>query len=138
MSKKPNVTPIDVDNQQVDLIDAGFERLEDRLIENRPPKIKWGMIYRDKMNDARKIQYLEKLAATMNQAASKIQDERNALGEMCEQKEKQLKIMQSQVNQNNLMLQTEITRMNAQRQQYNATIAALNTKIRELESGNQC
>ena len=72
-----------------DLITAGFEKLDPKLLPKQPPKINWGMLYKQK-SDAEKIRYLEKLASAMNHAASLIQDERNELGRLCELTEAQL------------------------------------------------
>lgn len=126
-----------------DLVAAGFHRLDPDLIEQRPPKIKWGMVYSGKVkdpetgewwDDARRIVYLEKLAATMNHAAKLIQDERNVLLELIEKKANQLIAASEAVNRNNAMLQQQITEMNEKQQQFNTRVAELNTKIRELEA----
>jgi uncharacterized coiled-coil DUF342 family protein len=121
------------DHEHDDLVSAGFERLDPTLIERRPPKIQWGMIYKTRWSKDEKIAYLEKLAATMNQAAAKIQAERDELGRLCELKEQQLLKLAEAVRQNNAMLQQEITEMNAQRQDYNEDIARLNTELRALK-----
>ena len=111
----------------------GFERLDDNLISRRPPKIRWGKQFLE-MTDARKIEYLQKLASTMNHAAALIQEERNHLGALCEKKEEQLIKLDESVRRNNEMLQFEVTRMNEQRQGYNQHVAKLNARIRELEA----
>ena len=115
-----------------DFIAAGFERLDSHLIEKRPPKIKWGMLYQKK-SDAEKIMYLEKLASSMNHAAALIQNERNELCNLCELKERQLVKMAEAVQTNNAMLQHEVTRMNEQRQILNAELARLNAEVRALK-----
>ena len=71
----------------------------------------------------------------MNHAAYLIQRERNQLNDLIHKKEKMLIQMQEAVNKNNDMLQSEVTKMNAQRQGYNKHVAELNQKIRELENG---
>jgi hypothetical protein len=119
-------------NDNGDIFAAGFERLDEKYITKRPPKINWGMIYKD-MPDAEKISYLEKLASSMNHAAALVQDERNELGRLCELKEGQIATMEEAVRQNNVMLQQEVTRMNTQRQDYNEIIKGLNQRIKELE-----
>ena len=118
-----------------DFIAAGFERLDPELIEKRPPKIRWGELYK-KLSDEAKIRYLEKLASTMNHAASLIQNERNQLMELCALKEQQLIKMSEAVSKNNAMLQHEVTRMNEQRQGYNRELARLNAQVRELSNGD--
>lgn len=114
-----------------DLIVAGFKKIEKINVIN-PPKINWGMIYKEKTADE-KIEYLEKLASSMNHAAKLIQDERNELGRLCELKETQLTKMNASLIANNNMIQQEITKMNLMRQDYNEQIKTLSSKIRELE-----
>ncbi len=121
--------------EQQDLIAQGFHRLDETLIEKRPPKISWGRIYKD-MTDQKKIEYLEKLASTMNHAASLIQGERNELNNLCELKENQLGKMKEAMDQNMNMLQTEVTKMNEQRQGFNAEVGRLNKIIKDLENGS--
>jgi uncharacterized protein YydD (DUF2326 family) len=116
-----------------DLVAKGFHRLDPKLLPTHPPKINWGKLYEDK-TDAEKIIYLEKLAATMNHAAYLIQTERNELGELCERKEAQIESMKQSLDQNNEMIQGTITQQNAERQQYNAAIVELKSKIKVLEN----
>jgi len=120
------------DGSEQDFIAAGFKKLDPNLIEKRPPKISWGKLYRAK-SDAEKITYLEKLAATMNYAASLIQDERNQLNKLCELKEQQLTKMAESVEANNAMLQQEVTRMNEDRQILNAELIRLTMLVKKLE-----
>lgn len=117
-----------------DLIDAGFHRLGKELVKDHPPKIQWGLIYRE-WADEDKVAYLEKLAAAMNHAAYLIQNERNQLGELCELKESQITALKAALDQNNAMIQGEITKMNAERQQYNGAIAGLNKQLKEAKRG---
>ena len=119
-----------------DLVAQGFHRLDENLIELRPPRITWLDGYKKKSPEA-KIEYLEKLASTMNHAARLVSDERDKMVELCVKKEKQLEVMSKQIEANNDMLQQEVTRMNAQRQGYNTEIARLGDRVRELESGNK-
>lgn len=116
-----------------DLVDAGFERLDPRLVEKRPPAIKWGMLYQRKTPE-QKMRYLERLASSMNQAAAKIQSERNELGRLCELKEAQLAQLSVAMRQNNDMIQSEVTRMNADRRQYRDEIAKLRAEVRALKA----
>ena len=118
-----------------DFVAAGFERLDPKLIEKRPPKISWGMLYQEK-SEEEKVKYLEKLASSMNHAARLIQDERDQLMELCALKEGQLTQMAEAVQINNEMLQQEVIRMNEQRQFYNAEVMRLNAEIKELKNGN--
>ena len=117
-----------------DLIE-GFKVLDSHLLERQAPKIQWGAKFK-LMNTEAQIKYLMNLASTMNHAAWLIQNERNQLITLCELKDNQLKAQQKSVNQNNEMLQSEVTKMNTQRQSYNKELARLNTRIRELERGD--
>lgn len=115
---------------QDDFVGAGFQRLDATAIEQHPPKIKWGQLYRD-MSMRAKIRYLERLASAMNHAAATIQNERDALGALCEKKEQQLATMARAVEQNNAMLQSEVTRMNEDRQQMLKEVARLRAELRK-------
>jgi len=114
-----------------DYVAAGFQALDVEL-PPRPKKIQWGRLYRDK-TDAQKITYLEKLAASMNEAAAKIQGERDALGQLCELKEQQLIQQSRAVAANNEMLQAEMTKMNLDKQEILKSCADLRARVRELE-----
>ena len=113
-----------------DFVGAGFERLDDTALEQHPPKIQWGQLYRD-MDYEHKVHYLERVASAMNHAAAKIQGERDALMNLCTQKEKQLQSMATQISQNNAMLQSEVTRMNSDKQQMLQEIARLRAEQRK-------
>lgn len=115
-----------------DILVEGFERLEPTLLESRAPKLRPLPKFFDR-EPARQIEYLMKLAATMNHAAKLIQDERDKLVKMMEKKEQQLEKMETAVRQNLEMLQGEVTRMNEERQGWNAESAQLRARIRELE-----
>jgi len=116
--------------KMADFVGAGFARLDDTALEQHPPKIQWGQLYRDMDADG-KIQYLERVASAMNHAAAKIQGERDAIMKLCEQKEKQLRVMNVQIQQNNAMLQSEVTRMNSDKQQMLQEIARLRAEQRK-------
>ena len=126
---------IEADNNQEDLIAAGFQRLDPELLVRRPPKIQWGVLYKA-FNDREKITYLQDLANSMNHAARLIQEERNDLLSKCDKKDGQLESMKSAMQQNMNMLQAEITRMNEDRRQTNKAIADLNKRVRELTKLN--
>ncbi len=115
-----------------DFVTKGFKRLPVKLINPNPPKIQWGKDYQN-WNKASKIRYLEKLAATMNHAADLIQTERNKLMELLVQKEKQVEVMKKGLDQNNEMIQGQITDSNAKVQEASRKIILLNRKVRELE-----
>ena len=122
-------------------ISDGWARLDPTKVEKRPPKIAWEpRFYEQPLED--QASYLMKLANSMNHAAKLLQDERDTLNEICWRQERQIETMNEQLSQNNLMLQTEVTRMNEERQLYNdaaieknGQIRALQERIRELENG---
>lgn len=118
--------------EQDDFVEAGFERLDDRAIEQNPPKINWGQLYLDKSFEDR-LAYAEKLASVMNQAAALIQKERDELNELCRNKERQLTTMSRAMAQNNAMIQSEVTRMNADKQEILKEVARLKSEIRSLK-----
>jgi seryl-tRNA synthetase len=117
---------------QEDYVALGLKRLDPHIVSGHPPKIAWGDKYKD-WTDKEKISYLEILACSMNHAADLIQKERNELNDLCGMKEKQLEKMSEAMTQNMDMLQSEITNMNIQKQDYHVCISELNAKIRELE-----
>jgi seryl-tRNA synthetase len=117
-----------------DFIGSGFKKIDPAVILKRPPQIKWGDKYK-KWDDGKKIRYLEKFARSMNHAADLLQNERNELLELVDKKDELLAQMNSMLGENNNLLQSEVTRMNAQRQHYAKEMAKLNTRIKELESG---
>jgi hypothetical protein len=110
----------------------GIHRLDDNLIENRPPHIKWKDEFKD-MKDVEKVPVLTALAESMNQAAYLIQIERNELNVLCEYKEKQLIQLKEAMQQNMDMLTSEVTIMNENRQGFNEEVARLNRLNRKLE-----
>jgi len=120
------------DKMEKDLVVAGFHRLDSRLIEKKPPTIQWGILYQQ-MTVANKINYLERLASSMNHAAHLIQAERDELNKLCELKEQQLSKMTEAMRANDAMLQSEVTRMNEERQAWNAAAAQLKAELRELK-----
>lgn len=110
------------DNMEKDLIAKGFHKLASKLISRKPPKIKWGKLYQ-KFTDKEKIEYLEKLASTMNHAAYLIQEERNQRNDLLELKEKQLIASKKALDDSNEMMQTLITDMNEYKQEVNRAFA---------------
>jgi len=120
---------------QNDFVGAGFQRLPKHTLNPNPPKINWGHIYRKKSLKER-LRLAERTAAAMNDAAAKIQVERNQLNDLLHLKERQLQEAAKAVAANNEMLQTEVTRMNEDRHAMLDEMAKLKSKIRELESGD--
>jgi len=107
------------DNFQKDLIAKGFKKLDSNLISQKPPKIKWGKLYGG-FNDKEKIEYLEKLASTMNHAAYLIQEERNGLLKLIDKKEDMVERAKKAMDENNEMVQIELNKVNKERQKANA------------------
>jgi seryl-tRNA synthetase len=133
MSKEKKSVKENKDIQmQEDCIAHGLKRLDPKIVSGHPPRIKWGDKYAD-WTDAEKVPYLETLACSMNNAADLIQIERNELNEICAMKDKQVKKISEAMEQNMNMLQSEMTNMNTQRQDYHACISDLNKKVKELE-----
>ncbi len=119
-----------------DFIAEGFHQLDEKYISRRPPKIKWGHTYKA-WTPQEKVEWLEKFAHSMNHAASLLQDERDELNRFLFLKEDQLKQMSKAMAQNSEMLQSEVGKMNEQRQGYNATIKKLDAEIKELKDGHR-
>ncbi len=121
--------------KEEDFIGMGFHRLDDELLVNKAPMIAWGDGY-NIMTDAEKIKYLQKLASTMNHAAFLIQNERNDLIKLYDQKELKVESMASALDTNNEMIQQQITKMNADKQKFLKSIAKLKATIREYENAD--
>lgn len=122
-------------NDEQDFIAEGFHIIDEKYLSRRAPKIQWGSKYKA-WSDIEKIKYLEEFACSYNHAVVLIQDERDELNRLIILKEKQLTRMSEVVAQNNTMLQSEVTEMNAQRQQFRTTISILDAQIKELKIGN--
>ena len=121
-------------NAEPNMIAEGFHKLDEGLVKNNAPKIKWGLRFHH-MPDGRKIDYLKGLASAMNHAAFIIQGERNQLLEICKKQEVQIGVIQKGLDANNEMVQQQMTSLNAERQSFNKSAAAMKARIRELERG---
>lgn len=117
--------------EEIDFVTEGFKRVP---VAERPPHVKWGEEFHAWDINKQNI-YLMKFSEAMNHAAATIQEERNRLGQLVELKEGQLNQMKAMLDANNRMLQSEITKINEERQEYNKHVAKLNARIRELEKG---
>ena len=123
-----------IKSMEADLKKKGFRKLDPKLIDHNPPNIKWGDIFegvkREKnkstdekdyfWDDKDRIEYLKKLARTMNHAASLIQDERNDLLKLLGLKEKQLEKMDKTLEANTEMVHSELEKINEERRMFNA------------------
>jgi len=119
----------------VDEIDAVTEGMKPIEVAERPPHIQWGEVFL-LWDDQKKLDYLMKFADSMNDAADRIQQERDELVKMLAFKEQQLEQMEASLEANNRMLQDEITKMNEYKQSVNKHTAELNKRIREIERGD--
>lgn len=127
-------------------IAEGFRDLDRKLIARRPPQIRWGPVFLGIKSDPKKrgkhwddkdrIEWLQKFSRTMNHAAHLIQSERNELGRLCKLKEQQLHQMQEAVDRNNKMLQSQVLKMNEDRQEFLKAIAELKADVRRLTTEN--
>ena len=124
------------DNLQEDLVAQGFHKLDDNLVVRRPPKINWGRLYQD-FTDAEKVEYLQKLASTMNHAAHLIQGERDELNKLCELKEQQIIKLREAMDQNLAMLQSEVTKINEERQSFNKAYVELKQELKRWQSSRE-
>jgi hypothetical protein len=120
-----------VDNMQEDLENAGLNKLDPKHVDLAPPRIKWGELYKN-FNEAEKVEYLEKIASAMNHAAYQVQLERDELLKLCELKEKQIHQLGHDMRNNNGMIQSEIMKVNDERQAFNKHVAELNQQIKDL------
>ena len=116
-----------------DYIGEGWHKLDPELTKDKAPIIAWGDRY-NMWDDTRKIKYLEKLASSMNHAAFLIQNERDELNVLCENKEKMIIAMASNLDGNNGMIQQQMMKLNEERQLWNKSAADMKARIRELES----
>jgi septal ring factor EnvC (AmiA/AmiB activator) len=116
-----------------DFVGAGFKRIDEDKIKQHPPMIQFGDLY-GKMSLRERVRYCERLASTMNDAAAKMQDERNELLEICQKQEAQLKAGGIAMTANQSMIQSQILQHNEENQENQAEIARLNARIRELET----
>lgn len=123
-----------MDDTGQDFIAEGFHVVDEKYLSKRAPKIQWGTTYRAWTN-AEKVKYLEEFACSYNHAVALIQDERDELNRLIFLKEAQLTKMSEAIAQNNSMLQSEIVKMNEQRQGFNQTIKKLDAEIKELKNG---
>ena len=120
------------DNMREGLESAGFHKVDPKVIDIKPPTIKWGELYKE-FKDEEKVDYLEKLASTMNHAAFLIQGERDQLIELCELKEQQIGKLSDAMSGNNGMIQSEIIKINEERQLFNQHVANLNKYVKSLK-----
>jgi hypothetical protein len=118
--------------KQDDFVGAGFKRIDDTLIEQHPPQVKWGKAVLD-MSLKQRCRYFERIAMAMNHAAAQLQGERDELNKRCFQMEDKMKLMAQGVGVNNHMLASEVTRLNADRQEMLKTVARLNAENRALK-----
>ncbi len=115
-----------------DFVGAGFKKIDPKYLEDNAPKVDWDKILHRKTTE-QKLLYLKKFSSSMNYAASMISIERDQMTRFLLKKEMQLKKLMKMMDENNAMLQTEVTRMNSDRQKYNEHVANLNREIKALK-----
>jgi len=94
------------------------------------PAIKWGSGYLNR-SDQDKISYLEKLASSLNDALSEMQDDRNRLSKIAFSQETQLRQAGLGASAQSDMLQQQITRWNADKEERLQRVQALQAQVRE-------
>jgi len=94
------------------------------------PAIKWGSGYLKK-SDAEKITYLEKLASSLNDALKMMQEDRNRLSTIAFAQEAQLRQAGVGATAQNDMLQQQITRWNADKEERLQRVQTLQAQVRE-------
>ncbi len=119
-----------------DFIGAGFKKVDPKYLEDNAPKVNWDKIIHDKTVE-QKLLWLKKLCSSMNYAASMISIERDQLARFLLKKEQQLKKLMKAMDDNNAMLQQEVTRMNEDRQKFNKHVANLNKEIKALKEATK-
>ena len=115
-----------------DFVGAGFKKIDPKYLEDNAPKVDWGKILHSKTPEQRML-YLKKFSSSMNYAASMISMERDQLTRFLLKKEEQLKKMMKAMEENNAMIQQQVTQMNEDRQGYNKHVANLNKEIKALK-----
>ncbi len=97
---------------------------------NNRSKIKWGDEYRSWPIEKR-LDYAERLAASMNNAASVLQDERNNLLEVARSQEKQLEQAKVTAHQSTQIMHQQIAQTAAEKQQLYNQIVQLQSELKQ-------
>ncbi len=84
------------------------------------------------MPPKQRMRYFERVAAAMNEAAAKLQTERDQLNALLADYKAKLESMARAMRTNNSMLQQTTLKHNEDRQQMLKTIADQNTELRRL------
>ena len=106
----------------------------DRLptMEKNAPMISWGCVF-EEWPDTRKIDYLKKLASTMNHAADVLQTERNEIIKIAKAQETQIAQVAETEQQNRNLLQQQMTKANADKEALNQRIVELVQQVKALK-----
>ncbi len=115
-----------------DFVGAGFKKIDPKYLENNAPRVDWDKVLHGRTPE-QKMLYLKKLSSSMNYAASMISIERDQLARFLLKKEQQLKKLMKAMDDNNAMIQQQVTQMNEDRQKYNKHVANLNKEIKALK-----
>ena len=112
----------------------GFKELKpikDMAKMGTAKRIKWGEEYRE-WPIGKQLGYAQRLAASMNHAADVMQKERNALLVIARHQEEQLKQAALRATERDGFMQTEFSRMDAEKQALMQTIIEKQDMIKKL------
>jgi len=102
-----------------------------RTGNGRAPQIKFGEGF-DEWPTGKQISYLKELASSMNNAADKMQTERNEMSGKLALAEDKLANAQNALDIQKTIVMNHITTANIERQSFIAEIQALQARVREL------
>lgn len=115
------------DKNESDFVGDNFERYS-----KNAPRIDIGGEF-DKRSDKDKIEYLIKLASSLNHAAQLIQKERNELNDLLFSKEAQLTAAYEKITAGQMMIHKQLVRVNEEKQKLLDENQALYNEIMQLE-----
>lgn len=101
-------------------------------LKQQAPPLRHGSKF-DGWADAAKVVYLDKLAASLNQALDLMQQDRNRLSKIAYHQEAQIKRLQTEAQEQAAMIQRHMEQENARTQQRLVELTDLRHKVRELE-----
>lgn len=118
-----------------DGVDSGFfdPKVVKRMSTNKAKLIEFSDKWKARP-EAERMEYLIKLASSLNHAAQEIQKERDFLNKLLFSKEEQLTKLNKQLSADRVMIQKQLVAENAKQQKLLDENAALHKEIRELET----
>ena len=111
-----------------DFVGAGFKKIDPKYLEDNAPRVDWDKALHGRTPE-QKMLFLKKFSSSMNYAASMISIERDQLARFLLKKEQQLNKLMKAMEDNNAMIQQQVTQMNEDRQKYNKHVADLNKAV---------